>query len=150
MKYSYPAIFTNDEAGWLEVHFADHEDWFTCGRNIKEAVEYAVDILNIKLLELATDGKPFPEPVSLDSIALEDNQLVRLITADIDEYSKIVAQIDNNPIRYAREQANLSIKEMADHLDVPYRTAQEWNAGRVRPPRWCERLIFDKIMELKD
>ena len=35
-----------------------------------------------------------------------------------------------NLIREARLKAGLSIKELADMLGAPYRTVQEWNAGR--------------------
>ena len=50
-----------------------------------------------------------------------------------------------NPIREARLKAGLSIKELADMLGAPYRTVQEWNAGRSKPVDWAERLILEKL-----
>lgn len=53
-----------------------------------------------------------------------------------------------NPIREARIRAGLSIKELAELLGAPYRTVQEWNAGRSKPVEWAERLIIDKLENL--
>ena len=53
-----------------------------------------------------------------------------------------------NPIKEARIRAGLSIKELAELLGAPYRTVQEWNAGRSKPVEWAERLIIDKLENL--
>lgn len=53
-----------------------------------------------------------------------------------------------NPIREARIRAGLSIKELAELLGAPYRTVQDWNAGRSEPVGWAERLIIDKLENL--
>ena len=42
-------------------------------------------------------------------------------------------------------KAGLSIKELSDLLGAPYRTVQEWNAGRSKPVDWAERLIIEKL-----
>ena len=52
---------------------------------------------------------------------------------------------EENLIREARLKAGLSIKELADMLGAPYRTVQEWNAGRSKPVDWAERLILEKL-----
>ena len=51
-------------------------------------------------------------------------------------------------IREAREKAGLSIKELAELLGAPYRTVQDWNAGRSRPVEWAERLILEKLANM--
>lgn len=51
-------------------------------------------------------------------------------------------------IKEAREKAGLSIKELADLLGAPYRTVQDWNAGRSKPVDWAERLILEKLENL--
>ena len=51
----------------------------------------------------------------------------------------------NNAIREAREKAGLNIKQLAELLGAPYRTIQEWNAGRMSPPEWIERIIIAEI-----
>ena len=50
-----------------------------------------------------------------------------------------------NVIRAAREKAGLNIKQLADLLGAPYRTIQEWNAGRMAPPEWIQRIIVAEI-----
>lgn len=50
-----------------------------------------------------------------------------------------------NPIKEARLKAGLSIKELAELLGAPYRTVQDWNAGRSKPVDWAQRLIIEKL-----
>ncbi len=51
-------------------------------------------------------------------------------------------------IKEAREKAGLSIKELSDLLGAPYRTVQDWNAGKSKPVEWAERLILEKLESL--
>ena len=37
------------------------------------------------------------------------------------------------------------MKKLADLLGAPYRTVQDWNAGRRMPPDWVQRLIIEKF-----
>lgn len=144
MKYAYVALFDAEERGF-NVTFVDSENWYTCGESIADAVKMATDVLNSCLTDLEDSGGEIPTPTPIDQVEPDDDKLIRLIHADTDAYRQLLKEIDGNPIKYAREQVGMSIKEMADYLEVPYRTAQEWNSGRVRPPRWCEKLIVDKI-----
>lgn len=57
-------------------------------------------------------------------------------------------KMNESKIREAREKAGLSIKELADLLGAPYRTVQDWNAGRSKPVDWAERLILEKLENL--
>ena len=50
-----------------------------------------------------------------------------------------------NAIKEAREKAGLNIKQLADLLGAPYRTVQDWNAGRATPPPWIQRLVIAEI-----
>ena len=144
MKYAYVALFDAEDNGY-NVTFVDSEDWITCGSDIPDAVKMATDVLNSWLTDLEDEGKPIPEPTPIADVKPDDNQLIRLIHADTDAYRQLLKEIDGNPIRYAREQSGMNIKELADYLGAPYRTVQDWNSGLKRPPRWCEKLIVDKI-----
>ena len=77
-------------------------------------------------------------------IPVPKDGFVNLVTADTEAYQKIIDR-ENNPIKYAREQAGLNIKALADLLGAPYRTVQDWNAGRRMPPKWMQALIVEKI-----
>jgi len=52
---------------------------------------------------------------------------------------------EDNAIKAARVKAGLNIKQLAELLGAPYRTVQEWNAGRHLPPAWMARLIVAEI-----
>ena len=53
--------------------------------------------------------------------------------------------MESNAIKEARLQAGMNIKELAELLGVPYRTVQDWNAGRHLPPEWIARLVIAEI-----
>ena len=55
----------------------------------------------------------------------------------------------DNEIKKAREEAGLTIKELADLLGAPYRTIQKWNLGECKPPEWIERLVIKEIKNYK-
>lgn len=44
-----------------------------------------------------------------------------------------------------RIKAGLNIKGLAELLHAPYRTVQDWNAGKRMPPKWMQKLIVEKI-----
>ena len=44
-----------------------------------------------------------------------------------------------------RIKAGLNIKGLAELLHAPYRTVQDWNAGKRMPPTWMPNLIVEKI-----
>lgn len=56
--------------------------------------------------------------------------------------------VSESKIKEAREKAGLSIKELSDLLGAPYRTVQDWNAGKSKPVEWAERLILEKLESL--
>ena len=53
--------------------------------------------------------------------------------------------MSENKIKTARIAAGLNIKELADLLHAPYRTVQDWNAGKRQPSDWIEALIIAEI-----
>ena len=55
----------------------------------------------------------------------------------------------DNEIKKAREEAGLTIKELADLRRSPYRTIQNWNLGERKPPEWIERLVIKEIKNYK-
>ncbi len=52
---------------------------------------------------------------------------------------------ENNPLKEAREKAGLNIKQLAELLEAPYRTVQDWNAGKHLPPEWMTKILVDEI-----
>ena len=151
MKYEYAAVFFPDD-GSVGVKFYD-ADWYTCGDDLADAIDMAQDLLGGRLMRLERAGQAVPKATALAEVVLEANQTVRLIAVDTEVYAREleeqlrreeIARADN-PIKAAREYANLNIKQVAELLGAPYRTVQDWNAGIHTPPEWLQKLIVEKI-----
>ena len=130
------------------------EDWFSFGNNVDEAISAAEEILSDSLLELERKGSPIPTPTPLDKVVVKPLQLVKMIHADTEKYARELAAMNDrqaienadNPIRELRERQGLTIKELSDILHAPYRTVQDWNAGKSKPPEWVVPLIIDRVL----
>ena len=44
-------------------------------------------------------------------------------------------------IKELRESIKLGRKEFSEHVGIPVRTLEDWEAGRRRPPEYIPRLI---------
>ena len=44
-------------------------------------------------------------------------------------------------IRELRESISLTRKEFSEHIGIPVRTLEDWEAGRRTPPEYIPRLI---------
>ena len=101
----------------------------------------AIDSLSLTLWSLEERGEKIPTPSKIEDIELKDNQAVRMIHIDIEEYAKQVAEMqakeealkNSNLIKYASEKAGIDIKQLSGLLDAPYATVQDWNNGRRKP-----------------
>ena len=153
MQYDFPAVFYSDEKA-VAFHFYDREDWFSFGDNVDEAILAAEEILNDGLLELERSNGEIPTATPLDKVEVKPLQLVRMMHADTEKYAREQAEANNrtaiekaeNPIKELRSRQGLSIKELSDILGAPYRTVQDWNAGKSKPPEWVMSLILDRVL----
>ncbi|WP_432646629.1 type II toxin-antitoxin system HicB family antitoxin [Mitsuokella sp.] len=146
MKYAYPALISwSEEDKVYYVTFPDIEGCFTDGASLPEAIENAGDVLNLMLWTMEHEGEAIPKASAMGEVKkMKDTDIVTLVAADTVAYQKVIDR-ENNPIKYAREKAGLNIKKLAELLGAPYRTVQDWNAGRRMPPEWVQRLIIEKI-----
>lgn len=154
-KYVYPAVISKMEdaeyGSYYHVIFPDIEGCFTDGDTMEEALENAADVLNFMMYGVEHDNKGLSarnrinKPTPINEIKKENAaDVVTLVYADTVIYGEIIKR-ENNPIRYAREKAGLNIKQLAELLQAPYRTVQDWNAGKKFPPKWVEKLVIEKI-----
>ena len=156
MQYDFPAVFYSDEKA-IAFYFYDREDWFSFGDNVDEAIEAAEEILSDGLLELERTGGKIPFATPLNDVKVKPMQLVKMIHADTEKYAGELTKMNDreavekadNPIKKLRERQKLSIKELSDLLKAPYRTVQDWNAGKFRPPEWVLALILDRIFDAR-
>ena len=53
-------------------------------------------------------------------------------------------------LEIAKTQSGMTQKELAEYFDIPYRTVQDWFAGRRNMPKYVLRLMLYKLeMEKK-
>lgn len=92
MKYIYPAVFTWSETDKAYiVQFADADNWFTDGATLAEAMENAIDVLNLMLLEAEESGDEIPQSSKLETVKIDDdNSFVQYIFADTAAYKKMI------------------------------------------------------------
>ena len=122
-------------------------------KTLREAIEMAQDVLNFTLLDMEEENETIPTPSKIEDLTPEAEQTVRMINADTEKYAQELAEFQakeaalksENPIKYAREEAGLNLKELSDLLGAPYATVQDWNSGRRTPPVWLQNLIVEKI-----
>ncbi len=87
MKYSYPAIFTEEDSGY-SVSFPDIENCFTCGDSRDHALAMAEDALALMLTDMENRGLNIPEPSQADDVKAGDKEFVVLVQCDTDEYRR--------------------------------------------------------------
>ncbi len=142
-KYIFPAVFTwSDEDKTYYVTFPDLESCYTDGDTMAEAMENANDVLNLMLYVM--DEKDVPKASKIADVPVPQNGFVSYVMADTVAYQEVIDR-ENNPIKYAMKKAGLNIKKLSELLDAPYRTVQDWVAGKKKPPTWCQKLIIEKI-----
>ena len=49
-------------------------------------------------------------------------------------------------IRELRTQTGMNRKDFSEHLGIPLRTIEDWEAGRRKPPEYIPRLIAYQLM----
>lgn len=89
----YPACFYEEEEGGYSVVFPDLNHLATCGDNLQEAIDMAVDCLAGYLYDCMEDGEEVPAPSAKEDIDVD---------AEYDGYkSVIVKDVAVNVAEYA-------------------------------------------------
>lgn len=58
--------------------------------------------------------------------------------------------IYKSEIRIAREAAGLTQQQFADMFGIPIDTIKSWDIGRRRPDKFKEKMILEKLAEIKE
>lgn len=92
----YPAIFYREKTGRFSVVFPDLNHLATCGEDINEAMEMAIDCLAGYIHSARLDGEilPAPTPIGEVDIHCEDDEdddyesaFANIVAVDVDEYA---------------------------------------------------------------
>ena len=139
-KYYYPAIFYPAEEGKFIGIVPDLQGCLTQGDDLAQAMYWIKDAIGTWFDDPNVKEYPAPSKVTDIDTSEYPNAIVNVIEFDFDKWKESL-----NPIRKARENAGMTIKELSNLLGAPYRTVQDWNSGKRKPPAWLQNLIVEKI-----
>ncbi|MDE6745544.1 MAG: type II toxin-antitoxin system HicB family antitoxin [Oscillospiraceae bacterium] len=94
MMTVYPACFYKEEDGNYSVIFPDLDHLATCGDNLENAVEMAIDCLAGYVHTAKAEKKALPEPSDMGSIDIDaeydeyESAFVNIVAVDVEEYAK--------------------------------------------------------------
>ncbi len=95
-KYTYPAIFTQEESGVYSINFPDFEACFTQGDDLQNGLEMANDVLCLVLYDSEERSGDIPTPSNPLDIKVDKNSFISLVSCDTLEYRKFY---DNKAIK---------------------------------------------------
>lgn len=127
-KYVYPAIFTEEEAGF-SVWFPDLEGCYTCGDDLNDAIVMAEDILAYVLYDYEKEGKEIPKPSARNAIVLESEK-------------DFINDIACNTIEYAKRHNNKAVKKT---LTIPEWLNEEAVSIGVNFSQVLQEALLTKI-----
>lgn len=52
-------------------------------------------------------------------------------------------------IKEARQAAGLTQRQMSEMFDIPLRTIENWESSVTKPPKYVERLVVEKLIQIK-
>jgi len=81
-KYSYPAVFEQEQDGDFSIYFPDIEGCYTQSEDIAEGIENAGDALCLMLYELERQGAAIPKATDVNDIILGEGKIVTLVACD--------------------------------------------------------------------
>ena len=91
MEYVYPAIFTKEGDAYC-VNFPDFEDTkhpcFTDGRDLKQALDMANDVLCLTLYDMEQEKAELPKASSIKDIKCGKDEFVQFVSCDTDWYKR--------------------------------------------------------------
>jgi len=95
MEYVYPAIFTKEGNAYC-VNFPDFENTkfpcFTDGKDLKQALFMANDVLCLTLYCIEDKGEKPPIPSPLETIKCGKGEFVQFVNCDTDWYKRFFAR----------------------------------------------------------
>ena len=52
-------------------------------------------------------------------------------------------------IKEARTSSGLTQRQLSELLGIPLRTVEQWESGKRKPPSDVEKMIVEKLMNIK-
>ncbi len=52
-------------------------------------------------------------------------------------------------LKAKRKAAGLTQKAMSERMEIPKRTIEDWEGGRMTPPEYVQRLVLNEIESIQ-
>ena len=145
---SYPIqVFVRPETGELEFR-QDDGSWIKDDpRILLFTIEPGISIEDYsRLMEL--EGKADGDRISL--LELKDESAIDflndLVNTQYDIYYQEVLKEHKITITDIRSVTGLNMTKFAERYEIPYRTLQDWEAGKSKPPEYV-RVLLKRVVE---
>lgn len=89
---TYPALITPDEDNTFDIEFVDVPEALSFGNSINDAALHGQEALGLALY----GRKTFPKATAIESIDKQDNQVIVLISADLNNIKAKEATVRKN------------------------------------------------------
>lgn len=53
-------------------------------------------------------------------------------------------------IKEHRKSVGLTQKQFSELFEIPLDVVKSWDSGRRKPPKWAEKLIIEKLEQIKE
>ena len=58
-------------------------------------------------------------------------------------------RITADKLKSAREKFNMTRVEVSNKLEIPYRTLEDWEAGKSTPPKYVQNMYLKALFEIQ-
>jgi predicted RNase H-like HicB family nuclease len=93
MKYIYPATFTEERNGVINVNFPDFDACFTYGSGLADALDMAEDVLTLTLCEMEQNNTATPVPTDIRTLQPLNGGFLTLVKCDTSSYQKYIKNV---------------------------------------------------------
>ena len=106
------------------------------------STEEAIDLAKDYLQEQVIQNSEYTADIKKDSVVVIDGEDI------VETYFDFSTE---SGIKKARIEAGITSRaEMSRVFEIPIRTLENWESGVRIPPHWAEKLIIDKLEQIKN
>lgn len=105
------------------------------------SAEEAIDLAKDYLQDQVIQNSEYTADIKKDSVVVIDGEDI------VETYCNFSAESE---IKKARIEAGITSRaEMSRLFEIPVRTIENWESGVRIPPHWAEKLIIEKLEQIK-
>ena len=123
----------NEVEDFLRVLDED-ADWHSWETMPEKEFNDMIEAMDPDHAEVVGFYKVYEDEEVPSEFGMEDGHFKRVPTS---EFTK--------ELKYYRSELDMNMREIAEELEIPYRTWQDWEAGRREPAQWTINLLLEKL-----